>query len=91
MKEALHHHEDLDRVKIMAELRNVTRGLKPITKRLFFNKELLFLGNLEFMIGDEITVSFAIQKLSSDGNIESVPFQESDYIMTEEGLAPSVG
>lgn len=42
----MHHHEDLDKVKIVAEVRNMTREAKCISKRLFFNKELLTLGNL---------------------------------------------
>ena len=90
MKEALHHHEDLDKVKIVAEIKNMSREVKPISKRLFFNKELLTLGNVEFMTGDELKVSFAIQRHASDGNIETVPFQEIDYIMTDQGLAPAV-
>jgi len=61
VKEALHHHEDLDKVKLMAEIKNVNRiGCKPISKRLFFNKETLTLGNLEFATGDEIQITFAI-------------------------------
>ena len=60
VKEALHHHEDLDKVKIIAEVKNMSRGSRPISKRLFFNKELLTLGNIEFMTGDEIKVTFAI-------------------------------
>lgn len=91
VKEALHHHEDLDKVKILAEVRNVNRlGSKPISKRLFFNKETLTLGNLEFATGDEIKISFSIQRVGGDGNIMTVPFQESDFIMTNEGLAPAV-
>ena len=79
----MHHPPDLDTVRIIAEVKNMTRGAKPISKRLFFNKELLLLGNLEFMIGDELKVIFAIQKQTSDGNVETVPFQETDYIVTE--------
>ena len=90
VKEALHHHEDLDKVKIVAEIKNTSRGSKPINKRLFFNKELLYLGKMEFMTGDEIKVTFAIQRHGQDGNVETVPFQEIDYIMTDRGLAPAV-
>lgn len=85
----MHHHEDLDKVKIVAEVRNTTREAKYISKRLFFNKELMTLGNLEFETGDEIKMIFAIQRHGSDG-VETVPFQENDYIMTESGIAPSV-
>jgi len=60
VKEALHHHEDLDKVKIIGEVRNMTREAKPISKRLFFNKELLAMGNLEFETGDELKMTFAI-------------------------------
>lgn len=74
VKEALHHHEDLDKVKLIAEVKNITRGVKPINKRLFFNKELLLLGNLEFMTGDEVKVTFAIQRQASDGALQTVPF-----------------
>ena len=56
----MHHHTDLDKVKIIGEVRNMTRDVKVISKRLFFNKELLTLGNLEFETGDEIKVTFAI-------------------------------
>lgn len=90
VKEALHHNEDLDKVKIIGEVKNMSRGSKPVSKRLFFNKELLTLGNLEFAVGDEIKVSFQIQRVSSQGDIVTVPFQETDFIMTAEGLAPSV-
>ena len=42
------------------------------------------------MTGDEIKVIFATQRLgSNDGEVQTVPFQEVDYVMTEEGLAPS--
>ena len=61
-------------MKIIAEVKNMTRSAKPISKRLFFNKELLLLGNLEFMIGDELKIIFAIQRQSSDGIVETVPF-----------------
>lgn len=84
----MHHPEDLDTVKIIAEVKNASREAKAISKRLFFNKELLTLGNLEFQTGDEIKVIFSIQKHSGSG-IETIPFQENDYIMTEQGLSPS--
>lgn len=86
----MHHPADLDMIKIVAEVRNVSREVKPISKRLFFNKELLYLGNLEFQTGDELKVSFAIQRVGSDGNILTIPFSEVDFIVTNEGLAPSV-
>lgn len=84
----MHHPEDLDTVKIIAEVKNASREAKAISKRLFFNKELLTLGNLEFQTGDEIKVIFSIQKHSGSG-VETIPFQENDYIMTEQGLSPS--
>ena len=56
----MHHPEDLDTVKIIAEVKNASREAKSISKRLFFNKELLTLGNLEFQTGDEIKVIFSI-------------------------------
>ena len=91
VKEAMHHPADLDLVKIMAEVKNVSiEASQPITKRLFFNKELLYLGNLEVRTGDELKISFSIQRFSSDGNTVTVPFSETDYIVTEEGLVPSV-
>ena len=75
VKEALHHPGDLDAVKIVCDVRNVSRhGVKGFQKRLFFNKELLNLGNLEFQTGDEIKISFSIQRLGTDGNIITVPF-----------------
>ena len=73
VKEAMHHHEDLDKVKILGEVRNMTRGATPISKRLFFNKELLTLGKLEFETGDEIKITFSIEKRGADG-IVTVPF-----------------
>ena len=39
------------------------------------------------MTGDEIKISFATQRLGSDGEIQTVPFQEVDYVMSDEGLA----
>lgn len=78
----MHHPEDLDTVKIIAEVKNASRETKSISKRLFFNKELLTLGNLEFQTGDEIKVIFSIQRHTGSG-IETIPFQENDYIMTE--------
>lgn len=84
----MHHPEDLDTVKIIAEVKNASRETKSISKRLFFNKELLTLGNLEFQTGDEIKVIFSIQRHTGSG-IETIPFQENDYIMTEQGLSPS--
>lgn len=56
----MHHPSDLDMVKVVAEVRNVSRDVKPISKRLFFNKELLYLGNLEFRTGDEVKIVFAV-------------------------------
>ena len=85
----MHHHSDLDKVKIVAEIQNTTREAKGISKRLFFNKELITLGNLEFEVGDEIKMIFEIQKHANDG-IVKVPFQEIDYVMTEAGIAASV-
>jgi len=68
-------------VKILAEVKNMSREVKPISKRLWFNKELLALGNLEFATGDEIKIVFSLLRPGSDG-FEAFIFQENDYIMT---------
>ena len=66
VKEALHHHTDLDKVKIVASVQNMSRiDSKSISKRIFFNKELLCLGNLEFRTDDEIKISFSTQRMNA--------------------------
>ena len=57
VKETLHHHKDLESNHIMVDIRNTTRlDGKPITKRLFFNKELLPIGNVSVGVGDTIKI-----------------------------------
>ena len=62
VKETLHHHKDLESNHIMVDIRNTSREVKPITKRIFFNKELFGLGSLSVGVGDNIKIQFGLRR-----------------------------
>ena len=88
VKETLHHHRDLDKAHITAEVRNMTQTSDfcvPIQKRLFFNKENYPLGAMYFRVGDKIRIQFGITRFTSEGT-EFEAFAINDYKVTNKGL-----
>lgn len=87
VKEALHYHKDLDANNIVAEVRNSSHvDGKAVSKRLFFNKEILVIGDLVFGVNDTIKITFSLKRTDADGNPNLVPFVTNEYLVSPQGL-----
>ena len=90
VKETLHHHKDLESNNIQVEIRNTSRKVDTITKRIFFNKELFGLGSLAVGVGDNIKISFGLKRQGTEAS-EFAPFSVNEYRVLKNGLEKMSG
>ena len=68
-------------------MRNTSRpDTKPVQRRLFFNKEILVIGDLIFGVNDALKVTFSLKKTDSESNSVLVPFATNEYLVSLQGL-----
>lgn len=69
----------------MVDIRNTSREVKPITKRVYFNKELFGFGSLSVGVGDVIKIQFGLRRQGTEAS-EFAPFSMTEYKVLTNGL-----
>ena len=63
----------------------MSRESKAIIKRMFFNKEIFLLGNIQVAVGEVIRIQFGLKKSGTEAS-EFAPFSMSEYKVLNNGL-----
>ena len=69
----------------MVDIRNTSREVKPIIKRVYFNKELFGFGSLSVGVGDIIKIQFGLRRHGTEAS-EFAPFSMTEYKVLTNGL-----
>lgn len=81
---AINHDKCLDKANIVCKFRNTTDEALPVQKtRLFFNREVLPLGQVFIRVGDQLEMTFTVEE-SGRAEEDLQPF--ASYIFQVEEL-----
>lgn len=86
---AINHDKGLDKANVWCQIKNLSQPKKvPVhNQRIFFNKEILPLGQIFIKVGDEIQMSFYVKDPDAEDDKKDITaFSHYHFMVDPEGF-----